>query len=77
MSKPDIIEALQSVIAEDFPGAIVTHAVMVIEFLDPEDNQRALAVRVTDGTTPWLARGMIGEAVEIADLPEPQGDEDE
>ena len=66
-------EAIERLIKEAMPDAIVTHFVAVVEVT--EGTTQELRLAMSEGMSPWLANGMLLGAVRMIDSCEENGDE--
>lgn len=78
------IEAIETELRSERPGAILTNLIVISEFFDPEDQMRTIVVMGSgaDGSpiTPWLAHGMLTVAAStgiVTSFSEVTDDEDE
>ena len=66
----------QQIVKDAFPGKVITNFVLIAEVVDGRSEQ--LSLFMSDGMTPWLARGMMQSATDmIADAEYSFGDEDD
>lgn len=59
-------ETIQECVPPDkCPGSLLTGWVLVCEWVDPADGEKFLTTDTPDSVSPWLAKGMLDEAVNL------------
>lgn len=65
----------QQIVKDALPGRMITNFVLIAEIIDNDSEQ--LSLFMSDGMTPWLARGMMLSAETMVSDAESFGDDDE
>lgn len=70
-------KVFQQIIQDALPGKIISNFVLIAEVVDG-NSQQTLSLFLSDGMTPWLARGMMESASDmVAEAEYGFGDDDD